>query len=98
MTKKEFLKIEEKEGFDTAIEKMSENCDLITTYDNLKDFAVDLINNYNMMFALHILNAIYNSDNGSDYYYYDYSAGTTCTPSLIKSVDDLEEWSLFEKE
>ena len=88
MKKKELYEMDIEEAANKLIE--DNNC--ITTYYILLEFAKEQIDNQNIGFALHILNAIYNSDNTSDYYNYDYSMGTLENPTLIESLEDLEQF------
>lgn len=98
MTKQEFQLIQEEEGFNTAMEELFENAYGVTTYEMLKDYIIDCLkNDYNML-ALHILESIYNSEGDSDWYYYDYTAGTTCTPRCLNNIEDIEEYIGFDKE
>lgn len=76
--------------FEEAIEKLQEENDCITTYNILKEFAIDNIKNDNLFIAIHILQAI--QENEADYYNYDYSMGTLETPTPIKSLEDLEDF------
>ena len=82
--------------FNDACEKLSEQTDLITTYESLKDFAIHMIQEDHLYLALHILEAIHSSP--ADYYDYDYSMGTlethtalTLTFDLIDYCDDKED-------
>ena len=71
--------------------------------DDLKEVLIEEakheIDEDNMMMALHILNAIYNSDcpDGS-YYLYDRSMGTLETPTPITCKEDLEDYIDFEED
>ena len=85
MTKKELNTL----TFDEAIEKLEEENDCITTYNILKEFAIDNINNDNLFIAIHILQAIQDE---SEYYNYDYNMGTLETPTPITSLEDLEDY------
>ena len=83
-------------NFNDACERLSEQTDLITTYESLKDFAIHMIREDHLYLALHILDAIHSSP--ADYYDYDYSMGTLETPTpltltfdLIDYCDDKEE-------
>lgn len=60
----------------------------IHTYEDMKDFAIEQINNDNLYFARHILDAI-DSDPG-DFYHYDYGMGTMETPTSISDEEDIE--------
>lgn len=95
MTKEQFEEIEEKEGFYTAMQALQENAYGITTYDILKQYVIKEIERDDNGLALHIWNAVYNSKGDSDWYYYDYTAGTTCTPICLNNADDCEEAGLF---
>ncbi|MBO7124260.1 MAG: hypothetical protein J6V74_00260 [Bacteroidales bacterium] len=48
------------------------------------------------MLARDIWNAVYNSDGDSEWYYYDYTAGTTCTPVCLNTVEDVETYIGFD--
>lgn len=77
-------------NFNDAAEELYQENDLVTTYDTLKDFAIDLLQKDNVGYALHILNAIYNTE--GDYYDYDYSMGTMDTPTPLLVSADLEDY------
>lgn len=98
MTKKEFEDYVETEGFDAAMELAYNQFDYITTYDVLKDFAIEQLQNDYVSYALHILNAIYESEGDSKWFHYDFSMGTLETPTCINCADDLDEFGVFEKE
>lgn len=85
MTKKELYDI----GVEKAVEILAQEIDGITTYDTLKDFAKDQIDEDNFYFVEHILGSL---DETHYYYKYDYSMGTLETPTPITSVEDLEEF------
>ena len=86
MKKRELKKL----TFEEAIEKLEEENNYITTYSILKEFAIDNINNDNLLLAIHILQAL--EENEAEYYNYDYSAGTFETPTPIESLEDLEDF------
>lgn len=98
MTKERFEQAVEDLGFDEAMCLLWNQKDCITHYDSLKGFAQQKLDKDNVGLALHILNAIYNSDGNSDWYYYDYCAGTTCTPRCLNTIDDVENYIGFDKE
>lgn len=85
MTKQELNNL----TFEEAIEKLQEENNCITTYNTLKEFAIDNINNDNLFIAIHILQSIQDED---EYYNYDYNMGTLETPTPIKSLEDLEDF------
>ena len=71
----------------------------LTTEDTLIDFAKQKIDDNNIGYALHILGSIYNSEEAyNGYYLYDFSAGTTATPTPITCKEDLEDYIAFEEE
>lgn len=98
MTRKEFEIIEEEQGFDSAMEELYENSDVITTYKMLKSYIIECLEDDNNMLALHILEGVYNSEGDSYWYYYDYTAGTTCTPRCLNDIDDVEAYIGFDEE
>lgn len=97
MTRKEFEHNQSKENFDYALTCYAEkdNPYMLVGYDTLKNYAIKLLKEDNIGLALHILNAIFNSPVGSDWYAYDFTAGTTFTPKCLLSVDDVELWIGF---
>lgn len=98
MTRTQFEKLVDEQDFDYAIGELYNESNFITDYDNLKEFAKYQLDNDCVGFALHILNAIYNSDSNSDWFYYDFTAGTTCTPKCLSDVDDVENYIGFDEE
>lgn len=69
---------------------ISENDDRITTYETLKEFAKENIDNDRLFLSIHILKAIW--DNPADFYDYDYCMGTLDTPTPLLLIKDLEEY------
>lgn len=98
MTREKFEEIESELGFDSAMDELCSECDELTTYDQLKEFAIHQIENDNVGFAIYILSAIYNSDGKYDWFLYDYTAGTTEAPRCIDNIDDVEEFIGFDLE
>ncbi len=84
MTRADF----ETKTFNELIEQLQEEDQDICSYDYLKDFAKHLIDEENIGFALHILNAIYTEP--GDYFEYDCSMGTLQTPSGLTEKEDIE--------
>jgi hypothetical protein len=71
----------------------------ITSEDSLIRFAKEKIDEDNIGLALHILGAIYNSEEAyCGYYLYDYSLGTISTPTPITSKENLEDYVTFEED
>ena len=97
MTKKHFEKLAKKYGFTHAMEALYEESNFLTTYEMLKEFAIQQLKDDDVGFTLHILNAIWNSKGDSDYYYYDYTAGTCCTPQCLNTIEDVETYIGFEE-
>lgn len=84
MTRADF----EAKTFDELIEQLQNEDQDICSYDYLKDFAKHLIDEENIGFALHILNAIYTEP--GEYFEYDCSMGTLQTPSGLTEKSDIE--------
>ena len=76
-----------------------DNIDDVHFEDTLIEMAKREIDKDNLQIALHILNAVYESDcpDGS-YYIYDRSMGTLETPTPITCKEDLEEHIDFEED
>lgn len=98
MTRKQFEKIREEQSFDNAMEALYEENNFVTDYETLKQFMITALENENNGLALHILQAVYESEGDSDWYYYDYTAGTTCTPVCLNDIDDVESFIGFDDE
>lgn len=95
MTKTKF----ENMTLDELIEWAYENLDDLTTEDSLLEFAKVKIDDDNIFMALHILKAVYESEESyNGYYLYDYSMGTLDTPTPITCKEDLEHLIDFEDE
>ena len=77
-------------NFNDAAQELSENDDRITTYETLKEFAKENIDNDRLFLSIHILKAIW--DNPADFYDYDYCMGTLDTPTPLLLIKDLEEY------
>ncbi len=61
---------------------------LISSYDELKNRAIDEIENDNLVVAIHLLTAL--NDERSDYYIYDHCMGTLEMPKPISCKTDLK--------
>lgn len=61
----------------------------ITSYDDLKRFAIEKIESDELYFAEHVLKACLDV---ADYYGYDYSMGTLENPTAIDGVEDLIDY------
>lgn len=71
----------------------------LTSEDSLIRFAKEKIDEDNLFLAIHILEAIYNSEEAyNGYYLYDYSLGTMSTPTPITCKEDLEVYISFEED
>ena len=84
MTKQEF----QTKSFDEVLEQLNEERDDITTYETLKEFAIEKINSDDIFVAIHILEALQNDV--ATWYEYDYCMGTLQTPSSIQEKEDIE--------
>ena len=95
MSKEQF----EEMSFDELTQWAFDNIDDVHFEDTLLEMAKREIDKDNIQIALHILNAIYESDcpDGS-YYIYDRSMGTLETPTPITCKEDLEDYIDFDEE
>ena len=94
MTKKEWEELTLDEAIDLA--DFEYGVSELTSEDSLIRFAKEKIDEDNLFLAIHILEAIYNSEEAyNGYYLYDYSAGTTSTPTPITCKEDLESYISF---
>lgn len=89
----------EEMSFDELTQWAFDNIDDVHFEATLLEMAKREIDKDNIQIALHILNAIYESDcpDGS-YYIYDRSMGTLETPTPITCKEDLEEYIEFDEE
>lgn len=95
MTRAEF----EVMSLDELIEWTNENTGYLTSEEVLIQFAKDKIDDDNLYLAMHVLSAIYNSEEAyDDCYLYDYSMGTLETPTPITCKEDLEHLIDFDDE
>lgn len=84
MTKSDF----NTKTFEELIFQLRDESDEVTTYEELKAFAIDKIKSDDLFLAIHILEAINNDT--ENYYLYDYNMGTLQTPSSITEKEDIE--------
>ena len=84
---------------DELLEWAEDNvCDL-THEDILIQFAKDKIDDDSLYLAMHILSAIYNSEEAyNGIYLYDYNMGTLETPTPVTCKEDLELYIDFDEE
>lgn len=95
MTRTEF---EEMDLYD-LISWAEENIYEFTDEEILISFAKKKIEEDNIGMALHILGAIYESDEAiSGRYFYDYSLGKLSKPTPLTCKEDFEDYISFEKE
>lgn len=84
---------------DELIDWAYENLNDVTTEDMLLEFAKSKIDDDNLFMAIHVLKAVYESEEGyNGYYLYDYSMGTLETPTPITEKEDLEHLIDFDDE
>lgn len=86
MTRAEF----ENKSFEELIEHFMGQGYNIASYEDLKELAKYLIEEDNLLFAIHILEAIQKDE--ANWYSYDYSMGTLETPTSIRNKEDLEDY------
>ena len=95
MTRTEFEEMELYDLIDWARENIYE----LTDEEMLISFAKEKLDEDNIGMAIHILGAIYNSEEAiHGVYFYDYSLGTVSTPTPLTSKEDFEDYISFEKE
>jgi hypothetical protein len=92
MTREEFNNM----PFEELLEWAYDNIDGMHSEEVLIELAKHEIDEENLQMAIHILQAVYESDapDGS-YYIYDRSMGTLETPTPITCKEDLEEYIDF---
>lgn len=67
--------------------------DDISSWDMLKDFIKECLDDDDMNMVVHIANAIWNDKgSGDEYWVYDYSMGTLESPYSLGSVDDVLDY------
>ena len=95
MTREQF----EEMTFEELLERSYDNIDDIHSEETLLEMVKHEINEDSLRMALHILQAVYESDcpDGS-YYIYDRSMGTLETPTPITCKEDLEDYIDFEED
>lgn len=92
MTREEY----NNKNFENVMEQLNEERDDITTYETLKEFAKEKIEEDNLLVAIHILEALQNDD--TEWYEYDYCMGTLQTPSGITEKEHVEHMILDDEE
>ena len=86
-------------SFEELLEWAYENVDVVRTEDGLIAMAKHEIDEENLQMAVHILNAVFESDCPDDsYYLYDRCMGTLETPTPITCKEDLEDYIDFDEE
>jgi hypothetical protein len=86
-------------SFEELVEWAYENISDVHTEGGLIGMAKHEIDEENLGMALHILNAVYDSEAPDDsYYLYDRSMGILETPTPITCKEDLEDYIDFEED
>ena len=86
-------------SFEELLEWAYENVADVHSENGLIAMAKHEIDEENLQMAVHILNAVYESDCLDDsYYLYDRSMGTLETPTPITCKEDLEDYIDFDEE
>lgn len=73
-------------SFEDMIEYLTEQSDYIWSYDNILDYAIEELKNYNIPFALWLIQSIYETD--GEYYFWDSTAGSTAPMKPIANEND----------
>ena len=79
----------ESEPAEDAMDEFDDEIADITSYDDLKRFAIEKIESDELYLAEHVLKACLDV---ADYYGYDYSMGTLEKPTAIDGVEDLIDY------
>lgn len=69
MTDKEFNEI----PLEDLLDRLANESDLVTTRENLKQFAIEQIQEGNISLAVHVLDSL-KQDDGTEYFRYDFSS------------------------
>lgn len=85
MTKRELYEL----GFEKAIVQLIDGDNNITTYETLKQFIINNIEQDRIFIARHVLSEI---DEDYEYYDYDYTMGTLDKPTPITEIEQLEDY------
>lgn len=104
MTRIEFKKLAETEGFDNAMSKLSETANTLHDEEILIDFVKSNLGedvNYplsrtNYPLAAHILNAIVESEGIARWYDYDFDCGMLDKPVCINTVEEALTFNYFD--
>lgn len=91
ITRKEF----EEMTLQELMTKMQDH-DYIISFEALKDYAINLINDNNFFLSIHILEALNKCE--TDFYIYDCCMGTLQDPTPIEDKEDVEHLIDFEEE
>ena len=84
----------ENKSFDELIDDLLENVESIMSYNTLKDYAISLIDEDDLLCAIHILNALFDDD--AEWYDYETSMGTLQTPTGLTCKEDIAHYFYFE--
>ena len=94
MKRIDFEELVELGGFEEAMRNLNEEKNDVTTCEALIEFAIEQIGEDNFHLAAHILSALSKAYEygDSDYFAYDYTAGTCDTPKMLSTIDDVSEY------
>lgn len=104
MTKEEFQKLAKTEGFDNAMQRLSETANTLYDEEILIDFVKSNLGedvNYplsrtNYPLAAHVLNGIVESKGDSRWYDYDFYCGMLNKPVCINTVEEALTFDYFD--
>ena len=99
MKRSTFERIEEVQSFEDACWRYSctTGSSLLFSREELKEFVIDRLRRDDWLLALHVLIVVYN-EKETDWFYYDESLETICTPIGLRNVDDFATYIGFSKE
>ena len=86
-------------SLDELLEWAYDNIDDLTTEDMLLEYVKQQIDNESIYMALHVLKAVYESEEAyNGYYLYDYNMGALETPTPVTCKADLKHLIDFDDE
>lgn len=96
MTRTEFKYIDNTEGFDNAMSKLSEETNTIHSEEYLIEYIKHLLDKVDYPLAAHVLNSIVESEGESKWYNYDISCGVLEKPVCINTVEEALTFDYFD--
>lgn len=101
MTRNQFENLVEEKGFEKAMSILNQKEEpyLLTNYETLKERVIELIQEDNIPYAAHLIDALESEFyTEGEWFAYDYTAGTCDTPKIITTIEDVEKYIGFDEE